>query len=252
MLIDTNPHPRDNRLLFDAEKHSYHMDTGQKLLSVSQLIDRYFPTFDKEFWAAKKAPQLGMSPEEVAEMWEKKGLEAARLGTGLHESIENFYNHGEIPDQSCEWNTEFNYFLNFTDQFQKLEAYRTEWRVYDEHLGLAGTIDMVYDKGDGHFFLFDWKRSSKLVNKYGQPNMMSFNTGLKGLKHLGDSSLVRYGLQQNLYRTLLERNYGLKISSMNLLVLHPDLKNFHVLRIPEYSNEVDYLLSECEAQFKKI
>ncbi len=32
---------------------------------------------------------------------------------------------------------------------------------------LQGTVDMVYEKENGDLFLFDWKRSTRIVNDAG-------------------------------------------------------------------------------------
>ena len=36
-------------------------------------------------------------------------------------------------------------------------------------LSLAGTVDMVYKKENNELFIFDWKRTSKLVDQNNQP-----------------------------------------------------------------------------------
>ena len=62
---------------------------------------------------------------------------------------------------------QFQYFKNFHNKYKRLKPYRTEWRIYDEHLSLAGTVDMVYEKENGELFIFDWKRSKKIINSDG-------------------------------------------------------------------------------------
>ena len=86
---------------------------------------------------------------KILDDWEKKRNDAALKGTLLHERIEDFYNqkfHTEYPP-------EFEYFKNFHNKYEKLEAYRTEWRIYDDSLSIAGTVDMVYKKENNELSL---------------------------------------------------------------------------------------------------
>ena len=48
-----------------------------------------------------------------------------------------------------------------------------------------------------------------------------------------------------LYKYILESNYGAKVSSMNLLVLHPDYKDFVHLTVPEMQKEAKYLIEQA-------
>ena len=66
-----------------------------------------------------------------------------------------------------------------------------------------------------------------------QPILKDFNYGRDGLSHIADNSFNRYALQQNVYKFILEKYYDKKISSMNLLVLHPNYTNYVHLKLPE-------------------
>lgn len=128
-----------------------------------------------------------------------------------------------------------------------MNPYRTEWRIYDEELMIAGTIDMIYKRQDGDFFMFDWKRSEKVVDGQGQiklsdPNKQYTKFAFGKLRHMTDDSYYKYLLQQNIYRHILESKYNIKISSMNLLILHPVYNNYHIVRLPRLENEVNYIL----------
>ena len=154
--------------------------------------------------------------------------------------FEDFYNekfHKDYPP-------EFDFFKNFHNKYKKLKPYRTEWRIFDDSLSLAGTVDMVYQKENGELFIFDWKRTSKLIDQNNQPILKDFNYGLGGLSHIADNSFNKYALQQNLYKHILEEYYGKKISSMNLLVLHPNYHTFFHVPIPEMKKETEFLINQ--------
>ena len=167
-------------------------------------------------------------------------LEGLSKGLCSSNKIEDFYNekfHQDYP-------IEFSFFKNFHDKYQTLTPYRTEWRIFDAGASIAGTVDMVYKKNNGDLFIFDWKRSTKLVDQQGNLLLKDFKYGLEGLSHVEDNSFNRYALQQNIYKYILESNYGVKVSSMNLLVLHPDYKDFVHLKVPEMQKEAKYLIEQ--------
>ena len=238
LLERLNGHPRDERIGFHADKHAYFIDGDPHVISVSQVIAQFFPEFDTEFWSKKKAKQRGVPAQQVKEEWAEKGRLAAEKGTYLHEQIEHYYN-GVKHDRSI---IEFGYFLKFVAKYPLMEPFRTEWRIFDEQLMLAGTIDMVYkNPKTGLYFMFDWKRSEKIVDVNGRPILTNYQQGFNGLEHLGDNSFHKYALQQNLYKYVLEKNYNIKISSTNLLVLHRNRPHFQIVSVPVMAKEIKVL-----------
>jgi hypothetical protein len=238
-LADKNVDHRDKRIEFDPVEHRYYIDGNRDTISVTQLIDKFFPEFDAQYWAPLKAAQRGISTEEILEEWEAKRIDSASKGTALHFAIENYYNNN-IHDSNS---TEFAHFLSFKQRFKGMTPYRSEWRIFDEDLLVAGTIDMVYKKQDGSLYMFDWKRSEKVVNRDGTIKNDTFQFAFGELSHLGDNSYNRYCLQQNIYKAILEKRYGQKISSMNLLVLHESYDRYHLLTIPKMDREVNYIFN---------
>jgi very-short-patch-repair endonuclease len=244
-LEKKNQHSNDKTIVFIPETHQYLINGNPDTISVSQLIDKFFPEFDAIKAATnlnRKHKYFGLPVEEIVKMWKSEGLEQAELGTKLHLQIENFYNQKEYNDDSIE----FKYFLNFTRQFPTMVPFRTEWRIYDEKLLIAGTIDMVYKKEDGQLFMFDWKRSKKVVNNDGTPSLKDpsgnyTEFAFDKLNHLTDDSYYRYCLQQNIYRHILEKNYNVTISSINLLILHPIYDKYHLRTLPRMDDEVKYI-----------
>ena len=255
MLNEIHKHKNDFRICFDEAEHKYFVDGKKVKFSVTELIDKFFPKFDSNYWAKRKAIEklnqdhvsfdseiLQTTIEQILADWEQKRIDAAEKGTNLHQKIEDFYNskfHDEYP-------LEFEYFKKFHNKYKRLKPYRTEWRVFDETLSLAGTIDMLYEKENGELFIFDWKRTSKLVDKDGQVVLKNFNFGFEGLSHVADNSFNRYALQQNVYKFILENYYDKEISSMNLLVLHPNYTNYVHVKLPEMKKEAEFLIDKAK------
>jgi ATP-dependent exoDNAse (exonuclease V) beta subunit len=104
--------------------------------------------------------------------------------------------------------------------------------VFKEDIKLAGSIDMIYLKPDGTLAIYDWKRAKEM--KYEN----SFQSGLPPLDHLPDTNYWHYSLQLNIYRRILEEFYGVVVSELALVVLHPNNDNYRVIMLNRMDDEV--------------
>jgi ATP-dependent exoDNAse (exonuclease V) beta subunit len=239
-LEKLNNHKRDLRIKFDSENHIYSVDENQNYISVTQLVSKFFSEFDKDFWAERQSNKLGIPKDEILIKWENLGNKARDAGTNLHLQIENFYNSEKHKNSRG-----FEKFLEFHHKYiiNNYEPFRTEWKIFDEKKLIAGTLDMVYKKPDGSLFIFDWKRSKNIINSNGSVEKENpYENGLKGLSHLSSSDYIKYSLQQNIYKYILEKYYEKKVSSMNLLILHPNYEKYHIVKIDEFKLETKYLI----------
>jgi len=153
----------------------------------------------------------------------------------MHLNIECFYNNNSVSDRSIE----YSYFLNFVSDFPELTAYRTEWTVFHEELRIAGSIDMLFEKPDGTYAIYDWKRSREITKS------ASFNKFAKKkcIEHIPDSNYWHYCLQLNTYKSILEAKYDIIVSEMYLICLHPDNKNnnYQRIKVVDLSEEISDL-----------
>ena len=256
--------PQDERISFEEEGHIYMLDGTRQLTSVSSVYSQYFEPFDSEKWAERKARSLPITAEHLKEQWDSNGMMASFAGTHMHKQIEEYLNGDEYMAPMCRFtfdgkhihidkiihiDKEIEYFLKFAEDVD-FTPFRTEWRVFDEELGIAGTIDLICSCSDGSFEFYDWKRSKSLIDEYGNVcRTNKFNTcGINGLEHIQDCSYWHYALQQNLYKRIVEKCYGLKISAMHLLVLHPDYNRYHIIEIPNMPHEIDYIVNNLMQQ----
>jgi hypothetical protein len=241
-----NIHPRDQRCVFEAEEHKYSID-GIQFQSVTTVISQFFPLFNADEAIEKMTngrnwnpnhKYWGMQDYEIKQNWEEKGIKASEQGTFLHEQIENYYlgNDYEQPQ-------EFSLFRQFTNDHDSLTPYRTEWRIFDESIGVAGTIDFLALNGDS-FEMYDWKRSLKVINKSnGTPITQNrWDRGFKGLSDIDDTSFNHYTLQLSIYRFLLEKNYQINLSKMFIVVLHPEYEKYYKVEVPYLKEKVEYIL----------
>ncbi len=220
--------------------HFYHHpkdSTGNaQYISVTTLIDRFFP-FDIDRYIEGKATKENRDPKEVLEEFCQLRDEAAEKGTQMHENIEHYLqgkSHSTISK-------EFDLFAKFYQEvIQKIgfEFYEAEKRILLEEFNIAGTVDAIFKKPNSNeYILLDWKRSKKLVID-GHPRKFGYGFALSELNHLDNSSYYKYALQQNIYKYILETNYGLKISSMNLIVLHENYDNYYRVDLPDLQREI--------------
>lgn len=231
-----NKFSRDSFISFEAKEHIY-MYKGAVLESVTTTIDKFFPKFDTIYWSERKAPSMGLSPEELRMMWKVKGLRAAALGTELHANIEHYFLGNPYTPTSG-----FGLFEKFIEKYP-LIPYRSEWTIYDEEFLVAGTIDFL-DYQDGQYIMYDWKRSTKLISASGEVERTSRfnNKAFEPISHIHDTAFYHYALQQSMYQFILEKNYGVTVADRRLVVLHPDNTTFHVVSVPYLKEEVIAIL----------
>lgn len=245
----------DAKLVFEPLEHIYRF--GNKLLTpVSNVVSMFFQEFDSIGLSERNSGGNIREQIKLIETWESKGAMAREVGTQLHLAIENYFQGKPMPDsyrfkysgryvnvdQNVSIKTEIAFFKNFLADRPSLKPFRTEWRICDMHYGIAGSIDFICRKGN-QFDIYDWKRSKK-----SSPNEKKYRYGRNGLSSVPDISYWHYALQQNLYRYIVENNYGLKINKMHIVVLHPDFSNYKVYEIPRMDKEINIMLNYLKNQ----
>ncbi len=246
---ELNSNPRDFRLKFDEAEHRYTLG-DRELKSVTTLVQEAFPVFDADYWSARKGAELGIDPKILLARWEENSRRSRMLGTRMHARIEKYYlGHDEINDDS----DAFGNFRRFTKSY-RLNPYRTEWRIFHEDYGVAGTLDFL-DLTDGCFTIWDWKRSCKLIDRKGnsiQPHPRTGKSLHPALSHIYDMSYFHYALQLSIYRLILEEKYGIAASEQRLGIFHPDYPRYYVMHVPYLRDEAIILLRDHSMSFHSI
>ena len=226
---------RDNRIKFFPDKHIYLVD-GVQAKSVTEVVSRFFPAFDRQGISRKVAEKRGVSQSKILDEWEK----ARDLGSNLHKQIENYFNNDQHEEPLA-----FSYFKNFINDHSSLNTFRTEWRVFDDKRLIAGTLDYVAKNDDGTFSIYDWKRSKNVVDEWdGGPKTTSpFGSGFGKLRHIDDTSYNKYCLQQGVYKKIVETHYGITIRDMYLVVMHPKYNDYFKFGVVDYEDEVEHILN---------
>lgn len=247
-LKGVNTHPRDDSITFQEKSHTYYINGNSSgVVSVTKLIHCFFPEFNaveiiRKMQESPKWPSnkyFGRSAEDIQEEWNRSGREASSAGTKMHLAIEKFMNGAEETISSdVKASREWTHFSEFWKDFgNELEPYRTEWEVWVEEIKLAGSIDCVFRKrSDNTFVIYDWKRSKEIKTEN------EFESGMGPLEHLPNSNYWHYTIQLNMYRWILEKYYGLKISDMYLIILHPNNTSYHRMRLNRMDDEIENII----------
>ena len=231
-----NKHVRDKQITFNSAEHKYNVH-GLKYLSTTKLISQCFPEFNAEEvikkmkssknWESSK--YNGLSNDEIKAEW----ISARNQGTFLHECIEKYYNGEYVADGPPEYSSQFLPFAR--EASDVLTPFRSEWKIFDEEHQIAGTVDMAFLRG-GEMILYDWKRSESFMRR---DNPWENATGC--LAHLPNAKFWKYSMQLNVYKMILERNYGWKVGGMFLLGMHPKFENFINVEVPDLEEETKAL-----------
>jgi ATP-dependent exoDNAse (exonuclease V) beta subunit len=242
-LEKKNFHTRDSRLKFNKYGHTYSTKECPYLRSVSKVISSQFPAFDK-MKVSKKLENTGnykgMTALQIRKMWESAGKEARESGTVLHDQIEKYYNGVEV--EADESDVAVDYFLEWDADHEDWEVYRTEWKIFDETLKIAGTIDAVFIDENGEFVLVDWKRCKEI--KKGN----RFESALgKGLEHIPDCNFAKYSMQLNIYKLILEKNYGISVSKMFIVNIHPAQSSYCHIEAMDMTDELKLVFGSNES-----
>jgi hypothetical protein len=274
-LAVINKHPRDDRIQFEEESHTYTIDgTRNGWTSCTGFLHNFFGHFDadatiKKMMASPKwieSKYYGMTADAIKKQWSDKGAASSAAGTRMHLDIEHFYNampatytnpavcpytmsdgfHGLATDQ---WTpaegVEWEYFCDYQKRYgSQFKPFRTEWLVFDEEHKVAGSIDMVYKKEDGTLAIYDWKRIEDLKTEN------RFQSGLGPVSHLPDTNYWHYSLQLNVYRYILQKHYGYTVSELALVVLHPSNPTWRVAKLNMMDDEVMEMMAARAAALR--
>lgn len=240
-----NAHPRDSRIVFDEAPHKYYVDGEDIFTSVTTFNHHLFPSFNADKVAARCAlnrnyEHYGKTKEEILAIWELNRDSASRLGTIMHQQIEWYYNgYDTIRTQPAHaLSKELAYFLDYLRQYPHLEAYRTEWNVFDKELRLSGSIDMVYyNKSTKTYNIYDWKRTKEIEFDFKENHAKEYGY-FPCVARLKNKNYYLYSLQLNVYKYILEKHYGLQITDMALVVLHPNYPEVQVIPVDDWSQTV--------------
>lgn len=255
-----HPFDRDRRCVFNEVDHVYVIDgitrapwSASRMAHMcmepfdgASILDRYYT----EEWARRKgyvdATGAVLDRAGISMLWHRNGLCQSRRGTLMHWHIECILNGYTLAmPHSPEISMFFIFKREFLD-FLGLVPHRTEMSMFHCGLCLAGQADFICRDINGTFVIIDWKRC-KSIDEYG----FNGKVQLAPLDHLPHCNFMVYSLQLNIYRHILESEYGLSVSGMYLVVLHPDQWPLgpHVYQVDRMEAEIELLCAASAAMY---
>lgn len=256
-----NAHPLDDCILFNEHKHEYEVNGQPAAYSVTSAISRFFTPFNADaaiasMMSKKDWPRpeyigsngAALSVDEIKRIWEATRVGASSSGTSLHTEIETYINrfsglsNKQQLNDAVTTSPELQQFIDFFRSriiAEDIAPFRTEWRIAVRDGSLAGCIDFVGRRSDGTFVIGDWKRSRKFhewQSSYGKKCRPP-------LQHMPQCDASKYALQVNLYRYILEKYYGMTVSSMFVASFHSDLSSAGVMVVPRCDKEIHSMLA---------
>jgi len=241
---------------FDPLSHVYFVDGQCMSCSVTEVLEFYFGKFNADETIKKmknSRTNLWPRPEYSSmtaygiyepfsdEQIKLKWAEDRNRGTWMHYNIERFLNGLQYsPDVQIE----MEYFFKFYENEilgRGLTSYITEWRIASpKFLRLAGSVDFVGRFDDGTFGIVDWKRIKNwdcLFNNYSKQC-------IGALSEVSASNFNKYSLQINLYRYILELEYGIKISWMAVASFHPIQSEYKFVVVENMDDIVEKIIND--------
>lgn len=211
-------------VVFDKVKHSYtNSQTGERYVSVSQLLSKYKKPFETDFFAEKKAKALGTTKDKVLEMWDAGRQQACDRGVDYHSLLENYINGVEIK----EFDDLQNIIGTFTQHFTKsdFKSIYCERMLFNHDYKIAGTSDLVCDVKKDYFDIYDYKTNKKfnLFSKYSKYL-------LSPIDHLQECEYNTYNLQLSLYAYMYEKETGRRVRRLGIFYFPHEggLQFFHM------------------------
>ena len=185
-------------IYFDEKTHTYiNTETGKELISVTTLLGKYKPKFDKMENATRVANREGLDVDFILDQWEKEKNKACDYGTAIHKVMEDFLVEDKQEDEYESLYKSYKALASYI--FKGYNKFKAEERMNSIEDNIAGTADLVYEK-ERSFMLGDFK-TNKRFNFHS-----SFNDYMLGpLSHLTVCEFNTYALQLSMYAYMYEK-----------------------------------------------
>ena len=257
---------KENKLEFEESTHQYKVG-DKKLISVTQLLNKYTEDFDadtiidkmfeksadKTLYIGPKREILGMTKEQIKATWDINRISKSAYGTFIHKLAEDIGNGLDVVIKLPE--------IEQVKKFFKTEGYEIvsqELQIYSEYLGVAGTVDLLLKDKEGRYCILDWKTNSGKDLSLREAQFSKYFK--EPINNVPDTNFWHYALQMSIYRYMLEREKTYTPEQMgDMYIVHligskDDLKNKYGKHViyPEMSRitykmiQVPYMRTEVE------
>jgi len=248
-LYIRNRHERDDHITFIPEKHEYFVRGKKARFSVTEFKEYFTPPFDTVDVIKKMTrgrlrngryqgrggggdPLAGKTPLEIKEYWES----LRDRGSEFHALLEAYYNDPgyrtmsqverrhclEEADVNGRYKFQIEAFLVLDEKLRKngWVIFQTEYYVYDEEMGIAGSIDAIFTRthpksGIREFLVGDWKTVTKNNLREGRGRCQY------PLQNMPGTKLSGFAIQLSIYAYILKKNWGYNVTEIWAYVFFP-------------------------------
>lgn len=200
--MKTETNSRGLQISFDEASHIYESigeTPCKRYASVTSVVKKYFPPFDRITAAKRVSDRDGRSPDEIMEEWDIERDRASTVGTRFHQTMEAALLGTKPPHQPND-ETEKEMFRRGWQYCQELKKREqiigVEQILFDERYLIAGQADLITER-DGTVIIRDWKTCKAI--KHDQREKAGYP-----LHTCWDNNHTHYTLQLGLYRQLAE------------------------------------------------
>lgn len=234
---------------FYEDTHQYiNTETGVIYKSGTSVVSKYYEKFiANKYNTLKTEKKLGITHEEVIELWNNKAKISTDRGTAIHLFIERML-LGEINNETLNlFDEETNNIIKFLKDYKLLSKKKkkypilhTEDILYDDINEFAGQSDLVLEYKD-YLEIMDWKTNEKTIEE--------LTTSYKGKKMLHefnwleDTTFNHYVLQLSLYSVFAEKMYNKPVKSITIVHIN---KEVNAYKVP------DFIFDKVKLTFKQI
>jgi len=215
-------------IIFKEDGHTYESieEDNIEWLSVTSLVGKFKPKFDKEGQAKKSAKNknskwYGMTVEQILQAWDNETERAINLGNFYHNQRESdmldfkTIERGgtEVPIVKPLINENG---IKLAPEQKLSDGVYPEHLVYLKSVGLCGQADVV-EIVDGYININDYKTNKEIKEK-GYTNWEGITSKMfKPVNHLDDCNLMHYSLQLSIYAYIIKKhNPSLKIGKLTI------------------------------------
>ena len=211
---------------FEESTHSYYYNGKKVRYSVTQFIQRFHEKFDSEEISFNYAEKHGLNQQDVLDEWEKTGKISSIAGTIIHSYLENAKRGKTFEIDYSEAIKENIY----EEVKQRVEILLPQAKAFhEETLNRLFPIQLEYTVGiediiAGNIDMLCWNQKAQEFQIWDYKNLKKFTTTnhfgktCKGVfQNIPDSHLVKYSIQLNMYKAILQRVLSIPIGKCYLV-----------------------------------
>lgn len=242
----------------DSHTYTYIGEDGEEKtigISTTQFIHSFAEPFDEDKMSKIVAKKKGVPQEVILDEWKFNKELACEYGTLAHLYLECLWMDKSFIYDRKNFISKFGYdpvtpkfedikpaLQKFYDIFkERLEIIGAEVVIASEDYDIAGSIDLLaYSKKLNAIVIIDNKSNKEIKKEAYRDQKM-----LKPLDHLPDSNFWHYSLQGAIYKRILEKETGIKVSEKKFLIWFDSLTlDFHIIECANLDKEALQILEE--------